>query len=224
MSEKILNEILMESYRKEFEEFDIVPPHKPSFRHRIAMKKILKKVEAENKPMKRISPRLALAIILLAVLAICVAAVKVLRVSDYSGVTTPQHSLLTFMGDTENCPQTLEHIYVLQNIPEGFEYVDGGGEIGGSTATAIYWNSETNNTITFSQAVKNDYANSEFNTEKYDLVETTVNGCPGFESVSKENGYNSFHMVWDDGEYIFDIAFSYNISKTDAENIVKSAE
>ena len=44
MSEKILNDILMESYKKEFEEFDSVPPHKPSLRHRIAMKKIFKKV------------------------------------------------------------------------------------------------------------------------------------------------------------------------------------
>lgn len=224
MSEKILNDILIESYRKEFEEFDIVPPHKPSLRHRLAMNKIFKSVQTKQKPIRRMGFRFALVIIMLAVLAICVAAVKILWVSDYSGVTTPQHSLLRFMGDTENCPQTLEHIYVLQNIPEGFEYVDGGGEIGGTTACAIYWNSETNNTITFSQTVKGHYGNSGFNTEKYDLVETTVNGYPGFETVSKEDDYSYYHMVWDDGDYIFDIVFSYNISKTEAENIVKSAE
>ena len=224
MSEEILNDTLMKSYRNEFEEFYNFSEHKPSLRHRIAMKKFFKTYNSRNRAAKHISPRIALAIILLAILGVCIAAVEIFELSDYSGVTNPQHTYLTFLGDTVNCPQTIEHIYVLENIPDGFEYADGGGEIGGSMASAIYWNADINAGIMFSQTVKSHFTNAEFNTEKYDLIETDVNGYPGFETVSKAEGYDSYHLVWDNGEYIFDIFFTYTLTKDEAEFIAKSAK
>lgn len=65
MSEKILSDILEESCREEFTEFDDVPEYKPSLQHRIRMKKFFKSDGSSSKSLKHISLRLVFTIILL---------------------------------------------------------------------------------------------------------------------------------------------------------------
>ncbi len=44
------------------------------------------------------------------------------------------------------------------------------------------------------------------------------------KSGSRAEGYDNYLLVWDNGDYIFDIFFTYTLPKNEAENIVKSAK
>ena len=53
MNESLLREILSESYKHEYAEFDNTPEHKFSLKHRIAMKHILSRYERNVRKLQK---------------------------------------------------------------------------------------------------------------------------------------------------------------------------
>lgn len=236
MSEQVFTELLAESYRQEFSQYDISPVFKTSGKHNRAMKRIFKIYEKNaqqlhtnniqaytSKPIRRLSLKailMAILVVFLAVLAGCAIAYFVSQ--NFRGkITNESTNILPI--NTENCPAAIEEIYNLSYIPIGFEQISDNSDP--FSRTVEYMNNSTRQMIVFSQFAKPGLGTININTEKNDLEEIEINGYNGiFLEQSNENGICGIAM-WDNGDYVFEI-FA-NLTKkeiVDLANITKLSQ
>lgn len=239
MSENILKEILLEVHEIECGVVDDLPDIKPSLRQRLAMKKIFARYERNSRKLKNagiieetptiehrtkrynIKQRLliaALIIILMTFLAGCVSAI-VKYVSGHFNGTVYENNTQLFVVNMENCPQTIEYQYVLNNIPEGFELTK---TISSSTNVyTLYLNKSTGQVITLEQWVKSQFS-THYNTEKNTFEEININGITRlFIDFSTDKRNNSV-LIWDNEDYIIEI--SVDLDKKSALNLLDIAK
>ena len=88
--------------------------------------------------------------------------------------------------------------------------------------TIIFENTKTDQTITFYQMVKNKFNSVHFNTENNELVELEINGHYGLYLERSRNNNNRSYIIWDNGNYILEIAG--NLNKNDITKLAKSAK
>ena len=88
--------------------------------------------------------------------------------------------------------------------------------------TIIFENTKTDQTITFKQWVKTEFDSIHFNTENNELVELEINGHPGLYLETWQNNQISTYIIWDNGNYILEIAG--NLNKNDIVELAKSAK
>lgn len=235
MSENILEEIVAESYRHEYEQFDNAPEHNFSLKHRFAMKRIFaryarnvkKTKQNENKTIYEardnsrclsIKQRLIVAVLIVFLMTMLVGWVIVYVSQNFSGTVHQQYTQLMAVN-TDNCPQTIEYKYFLPEIPEGFAVVE-------TTSSpfiehTVYYNSSTNQTIDIMQWVKTSFR-SNYNTEHDNLEEIEINGHAGlYIDFSNDELYSSL-LVWDNDDYIIEI--SGDLPKKSIINLAKSTE
>lgn len=227
MNENIIKSAIEEMLIEDFLQFGRLPVHKFSRRHKHNMKKILGLYESNTikpfvKPAKSSEgPRrfrwnrrtviIALIIVFLAALAGCAAAIYSLggfRLDVQSDNTE------LFLTDTENCPQTIEYVYVLKELPEGFmplEHLESD-----TMVYTSYLNSDTKQTIVLCQTVKSQFS-THYNTEHFTLEEIMIGEHKGVCL-----GESRISIAWDNGDYVLDI--SANLDKKDVVEMAKNVK
>lgn len=137
------------------------------------------------------------------------------------GIRVEQQSTHTdaFAMDWESAPSTLEKTYSIsydlsnyeKNILSDDEYQ--------------YWAEYTNNTdyIDFMYWVKEAYQNARVNTEESAIGSMTING---FDALYFQRNEKDQVLIWDNGEYIFELHSNLDISviKLIAETIYEEKE
>jgi len=153
-----------------------------------------------------------LMVIFLAALVGCTAIIYYL-----GGFRTDVHTDNTqlFPIDFTDCPQSIEEVYYLSELPNGFELLE--ENISDISVFTAYINSETGKTITFHQSIKTAFE-PHYNTEYFDLEEISVDEHKG---VSLE-GKMVYIVAWDNGDYILEI--SANLPKSEVLDLAKSAK
>lgn len=228
MNEDILERILSETYEEDLSELDDMPAWKPSFRHRIAMKRIFAQYErnvrrlkeeravqsepTERRPLTlgRLGKRLTVILIVIFLAALTGCAAVVFISNSFHGVVHEDNTQL-FAVDVENSPAKIEYKYVLASIPDGFEMTD-------TDATpfdcyTLYKNKQTGQEITLMQTVKAKF-DPHYNTEHHQLEKITVNGREGVCIDFSEETFSSTILAWDNGDYIMEISTEFNKNDT----------
>lgn len=216
MNEQVFAELLKESYRQEFSQYDSSPVFKTSGKHNRAMKRIFKiykknvqKLHTNSipaytpKPMHRLSLKaisIAILVAFLAVLAGCAVAYFISQ-NFHGEITSDSTNILPI--NTENCPATIEEIYNISDVPEGFEKISDNSDP--FSRTVEYMNSLTKQMIVFSQYSKPGLGTLNLNTEKNKLEEVKIDRYKGIFIEQSDENSNYCIIIWDNGDYIFEI-------------------
>lgn len=214
MSESVLKSILEESARLEWVKYENAQEHVFSKKHERKMKHVFKLFERNDCKLKpyigsrphyhfRFTKRniiVLLAVIFLAALAGC--GVTYFTSKNFYGKVNADNTEL-FVINTENCPSTIEDKYYLPCLPDGYEVL-------GTDSTPFYeWisyeNPATEQTLTFCQFAKTSFDSTHYDTENQKFEEININGHSGLCLDYSSQGYNYAVIVWDNGDYIFEL-------------------
>lgn len=230
MNESVFKGILGEALKCGLAEFDNAPEHKFSLKHCLAMKRIFAKFDRNVRKMKETkeentvieyAPRLNLRqrilfiTIVIILMTFLVGWVAVFVSEKFHGTVYHDNTQLTAI-DIEGSPTTIEYKYALVSIPDGFEMID--TDSSPMDAYTYYRNKQTGQGITIKQWVKEKFK-PHYNTEYYHFEEVTVNGKAGLYIDFSEGTYNHTILVWDNEDYILEIAA--NLTKNETMNLVK---
>lgn len=227
-----IDELITGYFEREFSaDADIQMP-KFSLKHRVKMNGIFKEFEknkrkniagtAENTELNRNTCfSLKHRLIIITIIIICLALMTgfvVMYVSEGFQGTVYSDNTHLFTVNADNCPNTIEKVYKLSVIPEGYEL---------SETTAMYdsvmtiYTNDCGNQIIFKQMVKELY-NGHINTEGYTLEEASINGCNAVCIERKvETGVNTL-VIWDNKDYILELVG--NFTKNEVIDLVKNNE
>ncbi len=220
MADYTIEDVFEEVYRREFAEFDdlesLPDPH-PSLRHKIRMNRIFKCFRKNTAKLYAVhihfSKRTVLAflmIILLATISAC-AAIKI--IGDFLFEVHEDNTQL-FAADIEGAPTTIEYVYELTEIPDGFELTN---ELTAPSQYIItYSNEKTGATISMRQSTKQQY-DGHYNTEGYCFETIKLNN---HDALYIEYGISDCVMVWDNDDYILHI--SCNLTKDEVIRLTEN--
>lgn len=239
MNESVLKEILLEVHKIECGVVDNLPDFKPSFRHRLAMKRIFERFERNARKLKSarsiqeppitehrkrrhsIKQRVLITMLIIILMALLVGCVNVIVrfVSERFNGTIYEDNTQLFVADLENCPQTIECQYVLTNVPEGFELIETVSSP--ISVYSLYLNSSTEQVITLKQWVKTQFS-PHYNTEKNTFEEIKINDTTVlFIDLSYDKRNNSV-LIWDSEDYIIEL--SADLDKNSALNLLNNTK
>ena len=195
MSEKLLQQALLEACEKEFAPFEDGEEHRFSRRHKRKMKELFKEYSRGDKKKMPLKKRIIIAVIavLLAALTGATAAAVGQRFGIFNvSITHTEVGVI----DAEDAPKRIEDIYYIPVLPEGYgvyQYtaraewvswiipkVNGGGE------------------LLFSQNVKEDYS-SRINNQNSGINFIDVGE---YEGYYVDFGYDQLSLEWDHGDYV----------------------
>lgn len=227
MNEITLDEILVAAHDTEFSQYDHVPEHVFSRKHNRAMKRIFKAYEkqiaflySDVMDQRTAAPHFrwnrktviaVLALIFFAVLAGCAAIVYYLggfRTDVYTDNTQ------LFPIDFTGCPQRIEQVYYLSELPSDFELLE--ESVSDISVFTAYVNS-AGETITLHQSVKTAFE-PHYNTENNKLEEISIGEHIGVGLEGKKD----YLVAWDNGDYILEIWA--DLPKSETINLAKSAK
>ncbi len=235
MNENILEEIVAESYRREYEQFDNAPEHNFSIKHQFNMKRIFARYarnvnKFKQKEQKRhfeetthsqnlsLRQKLFVAVLIIVLMTLLVGWVAVYISKDFHGTVYHDYTQI-FPVDTDNCPQRIECRYELSEIPDGFELVE---TVSSPVVVSTkYHNKTTSVTIDIVQCVKTHY-DPNINTEHHKIEEIDINGHVGLCLDFSDDEHSSALIMWDNGDYIIDIGG--NLSKDTLIHLAKSTK
>ena len=208
MNDYTLSKVFDTIYRQEFSEFGNLPKHFFSLRHRKAMKEILyPSVESKSAFNRNISIKrrviIALLVIILSALSITAGA------AICRGFTRKEHGDNTelFAVNAENAPKTIEYVYYLSTIPDGYELYEKDDDKW--DVTTHYINRITNRTIVIHQTVKEGY-NAHIDNEHSAIENIYINGCKGLYLNSSSTDIISGTIIWDNCDYILSISGDFD--------------
>lgn len=216
MNDYTLAEVFQTVYRQEFSEFDNPPKHFFSLRHRKAMKEILypqttlMAAADRNIPLKK-RVIIALLVILLSALGITAAA------AISRGFTRKEHRDNTelFAVNAENAPKTIESVYYLPIIPDGYELYE--QTRNSRNVFTDYINNSTNRTRSFDQHVKEGFS-THLDNEHFLLEEIDIDGKSALYFYNNNYGI----LIYDNEDYILEIAG--NFTKDELISLARSVE
>lgn len=195
-----LCDILEKAHKIEFAEYDNPPRHSFSLRHRIKMRKILS--ADSGRIAIKAKPRLVFVMLVILFLAVITAAVLIIRMNGFFGRVYSDNTQM-FAFDTEGCPQSIEEIYQIESLPDGFEFSRQTGVNGDTVVITTYKSSKNDGILVLSQLAKPSFAKN-YDNENYEFVSALINGQNGFVLIP--NNSNAYSMaIWDNGDYIFEI-------------------
>lgn len=228
MNEIALDEILVAAHDAEFSQYDNAHVHVFSRKHNRAMKRIFRTYEkriaflhgdaADNKNIishfrwNRKTVIVMLIVIFLAVLAGCTAIIYCIG-GFKTDVYTDNTQL--FPIDLTDCPQKIEDVYYLSELPSDFELLEEG--ISDISVYTAYINSATGQTITFYQSIKTAFE-PHYNTEYSDLEEISIDEHKGIGLGGKMD----YILAWDNGDYILEVCA--DLPKLETINLAKSTK
>ncbi len=219
MSNYTFEEMIDEVYRREYSEYDNAPEHRFSLRHRLKMRRIFRLFRKNAKrlyaPRFRLTRRTAIILVAMIFLAALSACASPLIIGEFIGSEHEDNTQL-FAKNIGGAPTTIEDIYVLTEIPEGF--VCTGEMLVPSAYCITYTNDSTGANIMLIQSTKMEFS-THYNTEGYWFEEIEINGHTG---LCIEFDVEDHIIVWDNEDYILEL--SCNLSKDDIVKLAKSAK
>ncbi len=168
MEEKLFKSILREAYDREYNGLTAGGEHKFSFRHRMRMRKVFRKYERSGVDVNKAMPkttvrrRLTVALIVVLVAAILTVTVVALVMNGFKTVEKEDHTEV-FAINLENAPTTIEEVYELTWVPEGYELVE---NMKGINTIRYRYQTSDDKSLVFYQYTKYSYTDS-MNTEIY---------------------------------------------------------
>lgn len=211
-----MEQVMEEVYRLDYAEFDNAPRHFFSRRHRKAMNEIFypnttpRYTPSRNIPLKR---RVLFAVMVVILLSLGIAA----GASMAWGFTRKEHRDNTelFAVNVENAPKTIEYVYYLPDIPEGYVLNE---QFSDSRWVCMnYIDPLTNKTITFEQHVKDDF-HTHLDNERHEIEELDIDGKYAVYLDSENFGI----IIWDNEDYVLEISGFF--TKAEIVKLAKNAK
>lgn len=200
MNAQTLAEVFDTVYLQEFSEFDGAPRHFFSLRHRRAMKKILyPNTVYAGMATRRVPLKKRLLIILLVIILSLIGIAAGAQISrGFAFDEIGGHTYLFAVND-KNAPATIETIYHLPAVPDGFElfYED----YGPYNVFVDHFDRSAERSLFFDQSVKNGF-NIEYDEEKSYFEEIKIGGNFAYYICLYDRGGI---IVWDNKDYIFEV-------------------
>lgn len=235
MNENILEDIVAESYRREYEQYDNAPEHNFSIKHKLNMKRIFARYTRNVNKIKQIESKrhfeetayshslslrqkLFVAVLIIVLMTLLVGWVAVYISKDFHGTVYHDYTQI-FPVDTDNCPQRIECRYELSEIPDGFELSE--TVFSPVAVSTKYHNKSTGVTIGIVQWVKTHY-DPNINTEHHKIEEIDINGHVGLCVDFSDDEHSSALIMWDNGDYIIDIGG--DLPKNELEKLAKNTK
>lgn len=180
--------------RKAFEIFASNNPHSTK----------IHKFEKTKRPLN-FRQRIVIAVAIIAFMAIATGCVIAFFSNSFRGTVHTDNTHL-FAVNANDCPGTIEKVYTLSVVPEGYELyqIDNLG----TSVTTVYINGYGNE-LYFTQDVKALF-NPHISTEGELLCETNINGCNAIcIEYNRESKYESL-IIWENKEYILSLEGNFN--------------
>lgn len=203
MDKHELKGILEQICEEDFSEFSDPPRHKFRLKNRIRIRRILsdiKRNSAAPAMPRRFSRRLVtamLVVILLAAMAITAAAILLLK--GFIAKENKDNTQL-FAENLAGAPTTIEEVYYIPELPEGYELADSG--MINEQAYSIYVNAETGGYINLDQFVKSYY---DLHYDNQSIIEIKVNDYDAVYIDHSTNTQTISCVTWDNGYYIMQL-------------------
>ncbi len=207
-----VEEIVCMHYDIEYSAFEDAPLHVFSEKHEKRMQKVFKLFEKNkrkyynklstskiSKPLSLRKRLLFVAIII--ILLVFVTGAAIIFMSDaFKGVVYNDNTKL-FSIDIGDSPATIEKVYTLSVVPDGYEL----SEVI-KTSTGIYteYKNEEGHLLFFNQYAKAKF-DSRINTEGYELFETDVNGCDAVVVEYVGEKTTQTLIVWNGADYVLEM-------------------
>lgn len=194
---------LGKSLQKDYRELiqSDIPQYEVSDKFKKKMEKLIK---YQRKPYFRLTctagRRAACIIVAVIVLSVSSLSVDAVYNTIYNFIvkTFSDHDEISYNNDSDSYPETIEDEYVISNIPEGFELTD--HDLTEKSVYSSYLNEDK--CIVLEQCTKDffsyNYDNEYSMTENY----TDENGQ---EYIIRITDSTDITVLWDNGEYIFQI-------------------
>lgn len=214
---RILEQLCLEEYSCQ----EDYPAHRFSLRHRRNMKRLF--ASRYSVPTTEIKPKLCRRTVAIIVAAIFLALVAVTGAAYFIGsfIMKEQNDNTQLMAESNTAsPETIEQIYYLDCLPQGYGEIERFSD--DYECTVVYqFGDDVNNSITFTQMVKDKY-DGRFNTVGYDFESITINNHEGLFIDWGSDNYICCEIVWDNGDYILSI--DGNLNKGEIIKLAESAK
>lgn len=222
-----IDELISGYYENELLKAEDIPLPRFSLKHRIRMNRIFRQfsknrrsvsnkelpavlsTEAVHKPLT-LRKRLLIAALIIILLAFVTGFVIMFRSNGFEGIVYNDNTHL-FAINTEGCPPTIERVYVLSVVPEGYELIESSTR--GASEYTLYRNPQTNQELIFKQWVKSEY-NAHINTEGYELRETEINGCNAVCIDFTDEKEIGSMVIWEDQDYILELNCDFGLDES----------
>lgn len=214
----MLKEVLSEVWLQEY----TIPEetaHEFSSRHCEKMQKIFSRKfgRMSHKRTKKLSVRKRVLIACVMIfLASCGIVAGAAVYNSFSHKDYSDHTEL-FAVNAENCPKTIEYVYYLPEIPEG--YILSEQIISVKSVYTTYF--KNNRGMTFEQYVKEDYY-KYFDNERSASEEFEIDNHTAIYWYVKNSKSNFGSVVWDHGDYILEVGGDF--TKDELVELLKSVK
>ena len=220
MNELMLSQILEKICVEEADAVTAAPMPKLSYRHRRKMKRIFSKYQKNLYARKKYRGGLKRVVLIVAAIFLAMFTVTAGAAALYGFKQNKHHNYTELLTvNSENCPKTIENVYYLSALPEGYELYETNSSY--LSVYTSYINTDTNRCIVFTQNVKKGYREN-FDNEHHDFEELEVDGHYALylEGSDPESIYGT--IMWDNEDYVLGI--SGNFAKDELVNLAKSAK
>lgn len=216
MSEKLLQQALLEACEKEFAPFENGEEHSFSHRHKKKMKTMFK--EFLRKPKKKMPLKRRIIVAVIAVLLAALTGVTAVAVAKSFGIFNVSVTHTTIgMNDTTGAPKQIEDIYYLPDLPEGY----------------VIYKYEANENWVEWFIIKKEDPNCQLLFDQYVKDFYTININNGnnginfidvgeYEGYYVDFGYDQLTLTWDHGDYVLSF-FSTNIDAMTVDDLIELA-
>lgn len=211
-------ELLAEAIKEHGGEYVDVPeemekPHRFTRSFEKRMQKLIWKERGIRPPRKRLSLRMLIVVIVTAVIAVSsVMTVSAFREAIIGFITEVYEKFTNVQAQPdEDAPDTLEEIYEVTWVPEGFELVD--EKRSDISYRMQFRNNE--NFIFFKQTTVMDYV-TNYDTETTGATPFCQDGIEGFWIIDGDTNI----LVWKSHDYVFEITVYIKRSEENIEKIL----
>ena len=208
MDKVMLSEVLEKICIEDAAAITAAPMPKLSYGHRRQMKRIFSKYQKSlhtGRKYRTAGVRRLVFIVMIIFLAMFTVMAGAAAINGFNRKKYRDYTELLTVN-AENCPKTIENVYYLSEIPEGYELRD--VDRGDKSIYTAYVEPDTNRSIVLGQDVKDGYK-CNFNTEYQEFEALNINGNYAlyldFSSSEEMQGL----IVWDNGDYVLRVSGSF---------------
>ena len=197
------------------------PTPKLSYGHRRKMKRIFSSYQKSLYSHKEYHVRgLKKVILIVTVIFLAMFSVAAGAAAIYGFKQNKHHDYTELLTvNAENCPKTIESVYYLSEIPEGYEFHEDTSDK--YSVYISYAKPDTNRYMVFTQYIKEGYREN-FDNEHKTFEELKVNGYYAIYLKDIDSEIDSGIIVWDSGDYVLGV--SGDFTKDELIKLAQSAK
>lgn len=215
MSEKLLQQALLEACQQEFVPFEDGGEHRFSRRHKKKMKAMFKAFSGKPKKKMPLKRRLIVAVIV--ILLASFMGITAVAVASKFGIFNVSVTHTTIgVTDTTGSPKQIEDIYYIPVLPEGYAVYQ--YDANADWVSWIITKTDGPGELLFSQHVKEDYS-SLINNGNSGINFINVGE---YEGYYVDFGYDQLSLNWDHGDYVLSF-FSSNSDTMTVDDLIELA-